>query len=327
LCSLLRISLRIRTGLLPPQLKAVRMPAGPWAFVFVSLSIAAILFGFVRVLLLLPEVRSEDRSERAGGLDWKKGTQEVLFPGLQFVLLLAFVGLMLIFSVEFVYLRDAFGTRMNTVFKFYFQAWALLGLVAAFGVYYVVEYGFVGGGAGKRVGRFVFGAFLGGLVFAGLLYPLGASLNRTAGFAGPATLDGIAFVARDRPQEYAMVRWLNENVLGAPVIVEAVRGSFAYEYARVSSRTGLPAVMGWTGHESQWHGLHDEISRREKDVNVIYGGSVQEAMRLLDWYDVTYVIVGYLERADFANAEFRFARFMDVAFRDGDTVVFKKRGK
>jgi uncharacterized membrane protein len=156
---------------------------------------------------------------------------------------------------------------------------------------------------------------------------LGASLDRTGGFAGPATLDGIAFVARDRPQEYAMVRWLNENVTGAPVIVESVRGSFAYEYARVSSRTGLPAVMGWTGHESQWHGLHDEISRREKDVNLIYGGSMQEARRLLDRYDVTYVIVGYLERADYADAEVRFGRFMDVAFRDGDTIVFRTRGK
>jgi YYY domain-containing protein len=336
--SLLRISLRIRSGLLPPQLQAIRMPAGPWTFLFISLLVAAILFWYVRTTLkpVTTEARPGDRARH------EERALDVVSPSLRFVLLLAFVGLMLVFSVEFVYLRDAFGTRMNTVFKFYFQAWALLGVVAAFGVYYVVDHrsedafrsadafrsvavdeARSGGGAG----RFAFGSLFAVLVIAGLLYPLAASLSRTGGFAGPATLDGLAFVARERPEEYAVVRWLNENVAGHPVIVEAVRGSFAYEYARVSSRTGLPAVMGWTGHEGQWHGLYDEIGRREQDVNLLYGGSVQDARRLLDQYDVTYVVVGYLERADFPNAAAKFERFMDVAFREGDTIIFKVRGK
>jgi YYY domain-containing protein len=329
--SLLRISLRIRSGLLPPQLEAIRMPAGPWTFLFISLLIAAILFWYVRTTL---------KPVTAGARPGDTGRHEerapdVVSPSLQFVLLLAFVGLMLVFSVEFVYLRDAFGTRMNTVFKFYFQAWALLGLVAAFGVYYVVDHradafrcaAADGARSGGGVGRFAFGSLFAVLMIAGLLYPLAASLSRTGGFAGPATLDGLAFVSREHPEEYAAVRWLNENVAGHPVIVEAVRGSFAYQYARFSSRTGLPAVMGWTGHEGQWHGLYDEIGRREQDVNLLYGGSVQDAKRLLDQYDVTYVVVGYLERADFPNAAAKFERFMDVAFREGDTIIFKKRGK
>jgi hypothetical protein len=314
LTSLLQVSLRIRAGLLPPQLKEIRLPAGPWTFLLVSLLIAAVVFWFVRTTFprWLKSVASEIDAPSSS---------------LHFALLLAFVGLMLVFSVEFVYLRDAFGTRMNTVFKFYFQAWALLGLVAAFGVYYVVE-----GRSGNRIGQLAFGILFALLFAAGMLYPLGASLSRTGGFAGPATLDGMAFVARERPEEYAMVRWLNENATGgtpaeSPVIAEAVRGSFAYEYARVSSRTGLPAVMGWTGHEGQWHGLYDEIGERERDVNLLYAGSVQDAKRILDKYDVTYVVVGYLERSEFPNAEFKFARFMDEVFREGDTVVFKRRGK
>jgi len=290
--------------------------------------------------------------------------------------------LMLIFSVEFVYLRDAFGSRMNTVFKFYFQAWALLGLVAAFGVYYVLDgsrppgrglggrrqaYGgpplpamgehggpplpvmgghgdpplpamgehggpplpALGGHGGpplrSALGRAAFGALCALFLFAGLLYPLGASISRTDGFAGPPTLDGTAFVARDRPEEHAAIRWLNENVPGNPVIVEAVRGSFAYEHARISSRTGLPAVMGWTGHEGQWHGLYDEIAEREQDVNLLYRGSVQDARRIMDKYGVTYVFVGYLERAEFGSTVEKFGRFMDVAFRDGDTVIYKRK--
>jgi YYY domain-containing protein len=236
-------------------------------------------------------------------------------------MLMAFTGLMLVFAVEFLYLRDAFGTRMNTIFKFYFQAWALLGLTAAFGLYYVLESRRLG-----QVARSAFGLVFTLLVVAGLLYPLGASINRTGGFEGPATLDGMAFVARQHPEEYAAIQWLNENVPGNPVIVEAVRGSFAYDYARVSSRTGLPAVMGWTGHEGQWHGLHDEIAERERDVNALYGGSIEDAEQIIAKYGVTYVYVGYLERAEFGRSVDKFERFMDVAFRAGDTVIYERRG-
>jgi len=170
------------------------------------------------------------------------------------------------------------------------------------------------------------GLLFAALIAAGLLYPLGASIGRTGGFAGPATLDGMAFVARERPEEYAAVQWLNANVSGHPVIVEAVRGSFAYEYARISSRTGLPAVIGWTGHEGQWHGLYDEIGERERDVNTLYAGSVQDALRIMGKYDVRYVVVGYLERAEFGPALSKFDRIMDVAFRSGDTVIYERRG-
>ena len=51
-----------------------------------------------------------------------------------FALLMIGLAFLLAHSVEFVYLRDLFGTRMNTVFKFYYQAWVMLALAAAFGV-------------------------------------------------------------------------------------------------------------------------------------------------------------------------------------------------
>jgi YYY domain-containing protein len=308
LSSLLHISLRIRIGLLPSQLREARVPAGPWTFLILSLLIAAVVFWFVRAVF--PR--------------WHRSRAEEIDPPLpsrQFAMLVAFTGLMLVFSVEFLYLRDAFGTRMNTVFKFYFQAWALLGLAGIYGIYEVMEDSRVG-----QVGRALLGLLFAVLIAAGLLYPLGASISRTGGFAGPATLDGMAFVARERPEEHAAVQWLNQNVSGHPVIVEAVRGSFAYEYARISSRTGLPAVMGWTGHEGQWRGLYEEIGERERDVNVLYAGSAQDTLRIMEKYGVRYVVVGYLERSEFGPALSKFDRIMDVAFRSGDTVIYERRG-
>ena len=48
-----------------------------------------------------------------------------------FVLLLVLIGALLVVVPEFVYLRDQFGTRMNTIFKFYYQAWILWSLAGA----------------------------------------------------------------------------------------------------------------------------------------------------------------------------------------------------
>ncbi|MDX1734180.1 MAG: DUF2298 domain-containing protein, partial [Halioglobus sp.] len=44
---------------------------------------------------------------------------------------LILVGALLIIGPEFLYLRDQFGLRMNTIFKFYYAAWMLWSFAAA----------------------------------------------------------------------------------------------------------------------------------------------------------------------------------------------------
>jgi uncharacterized membrane protein len=60
-------------------------------------------------------------------------------------------------------------------------------------------------------------------------------------------------------------------------------------------------------------------------VNELYSGSIADAKRIIDKYDVTYVVVGYLERAEYGSAVQKFDRFMDVAFQDGNTVIYKRK--
>jgi YYY domain-containing protein len=60
--------------------------------------------------------------------------------GLVFTLLLGTGALFLVAFCEVVFLRDAFADnfpRMNTVFKFYFQAWALLSIASGCGMYFL----------------------------------------------------------------------------------------------------------------------------------------------------------------------------------------------
>ncbi len=52
----------------------------------------------------------------------------------RFAALLALLAFGLIIVPEFFYLRDFFGTRMNTIFKFYYQVWILFSLIAAYAV-------------------------------------------------------------------------------------------------------------------------------------------------------------------------------------------------
>ncbi|MCH7653327.1 MAG: ComEC/Rec2 family competence protein, partial [Chloroflexi bacterium] len=130
-------------------------------------------------------------------------------PASAFPLILFAAAFFLMAGAELFYVADSFGgsfRRMNTVFKVYYQAWLLLGLVFAYGVYYLFSRPASNGDspsngilvwAGK-VGRGIWTGILVILVLASLYYPAGAVLDRT-GWLGPNhtlddnTLDGLAF--------------------------------------------------------------------------------------------------------------------------------------
>jgi YYY domain-containing protein len=236
-----------------------------------------------------------------------------------FVLLIIATGLLLTLGVEFVYIKDTFNSRMNTVFKFYYQAWVLLALASAYGVYYVVNRA---GGLGRAL--FLVGFAV--LFVLGMIYPLAAGFDRAGGFAHRPTLDGLAWVRQYSPAEYAAVQWLNSHALDTSVILEATGGSFT-EYGRVSSRTGLPTLLGWGGHELQWRGSYDEPGRREPDINTIYSSlDTEHVLTLLQKYDITYVYVGSLERGKYTPAALaKFDRLMDVVFQQGNVTIYKRR--
>ena len=70
------------------------------------------------------------RTSRAPGVS--EAESKPRDPALDFALLLSAMALLLVFVPEWAYLGDNFKTRMNTVFKFYYQAWALLGISSAY---------------------------------------------------------------------------------------------------------------------------------------------------------------------------------------------------
>jgi len=168
-------------------------------------------------------------------------------------------------------------------------------------------------------------------VAGGLVYPPAALLSRAGASAGPATLDGTAYLAWADPSDYAAIQWLQRNVPGNPVIVEASGGSYS-QFGRISENTGLPTLLGWDFHEMQWRGSYDEQRRRQADLDTIYRSTDNATvLSLLRQYGVTYVYVGPLEvekygRPDRAGLD-KFAGFMDIVYQQNGVAIYRMRGE
>jgi len=257
-----------------------------------------------------------------------------------FVLLLITLGTLLVFGPEFIYLRDQFGTRINTIFKFYYQAWMLWSLAAAYGLAVLLQKLQSGWGVILRVG-FVM------LLIVGLAYPVFSIANRTNDFqierafslietirtsedenaknAARLELDSLwaldyfDTLLRYNPDEAAALRWLQDAPIG--VVTEAIGGSYS-GYARVSTLTGQPTLLGWPGHESQWRGGYEEQGSRQNDVKMLYATSDwQTAREIIARYDIRYVYVGELERRDELQEE-KFRSHLQAAFQQGNVTIY-----
>ena len=250
-----------------------------------------------------------------------------------FALLLLFVGFLFIMGCELFYIDDLFGEcceRMNTVFKLYFQAWVLFAIASAFGLYCLWSR-WSAATLIRKLARRSWWGICALLIACSLIYPIAATITLTDSFGGEPTLNGLAFNERDNPAESEAISWLNDNVGGAPVIVEAhggwEAGLFTY-YWRISARTGLPTILGSPHHELQWRGSADDWAEREHDINLIYESSdIGQVEALLEEYDVTYVYVGDLERQQYGDeVGEKFAHFMDVVFENEGVTIYQVRG-
>lgn len=242
-------------------------------------------------------------------------------------LIMVVAALVLTTFVEFAFLRDSFGTRMNTVFKFYYQAWVLLSLAGAYGVYHVLSARPRGAPA-----RLVRGGWLvaGGLLLAaGLAYTVTAPVAKANGFRGEPTLDGARYVAAFRPQEAEVVRWLAEHAPPGAVLLEAPGRQFSDDNW-VSAATGIPTLLGWGGHELQWRGSYEEPARREGDIAAIYqGADPARVAALLEAYAVDYLLVGPREREQYGVGPLTLARLDRLlvrAYENPQYIIYSARG-
>lgn len=289
--------------------------------VITSILVALSAFALEACLSPRTDVVAERRAGRhpviAGGSVDTVPVRQNVAP-LMFALLLFCVSVLLTLGTEFFFIRDSFGTRMNTIFKLYYQAWIMMSMAAAFGAVWLVR-------RLPRLPRAVWGTGFVILLAVSLLYPVAATWTKAGRFAGEATLDGMAWF-RNSP-DFVAIQWLNENVEGQPVVLEATGGSYS-EYARISMATGLPTVLGWDFHEQQWRGSYEEPGRRKPLIERMYTSTdPTEAKELLDQFDVRYVVIAPLERNTYNLTDeqiAKFREFMTPVVEQGNVIVFAR---
>lgn len=247
-----------------------------------------------------------------------------------FAVILILTAALLTLGPEFVYLRDLFGTRMNTIFKFYYQAWVLWSIAAAFGTWMLAR-------AANRIGATIFTLSAGVVILLGLIYPVLATTTITDNWRGTtrtadgvqyATLDGMAYMQTVRAADYAAINFLNARVQGRPVIAEAVGGSYT-EFARVSVHSGLPTVIGWPFHEFQWRGNTDVFGGRENEIKILYqANTFDEVKPIMDKYNIRYVYVGLMEAGAYGGSGLgKFAGSMKIIYQDQGVTIYERVDK
>jgi len=233
----------------------------------------------------------------AGRAAWKY-LREKDRPGLT-AAFLCFLALGIIAGCEIVYFKDSYGDklhRMNTIFKFYIQAWPLLGIGAVALASRAWE-------ATSVRRRRPLALVLTIAVGAALLYPAAATLSRLQQKDGPFSLDARHAIGRRSGSDLQAIEWLRKNAPAGTVVLEASGDPYS-EFARISSHTGIPTVLGWANHESLWRAHDQEVLERLGQVRLFYtSGDPAVGQAILRRYGVTHVVLGDLERRTYPGAD------------------------
>jgi YYY domain-containing protein len=247
-------------------------------------------------------------------------------------------GLFLTLLVEIIVLQGDI-SRMNTVFKFYMQAWTLLAISAALAAAWCWQ-ALRAWAPGWRAAWQLAGAAL--VTCAGLFLLLGvtAKMRDRMVAEAPHTLDGMAYMEyaqyfeRDQTlqlrEDYETIRWMQDNIQGSPVILEGYVSEYRWG-ARYSIYTGLPTVLGWNFHQRQQREFvpGNDVWARVADVDLFYQSPDPEAaLSVIQKYNVKYIIVGQMERALYPGLGLEKFEAQDgllwrEVFRVGDTVVYE----
>ncbi len=270
-----------------------------------------------------------------------------------FIAILTFTGLLVLLGVEFVYLKDHLQggdwRRMNTLFKFYIQVWVMLALAG--GVALPRIWDFVQG-RWRRGWRIAWSVAFGWLLLLSLAFPLFGTPARLDDRFPPengrppiSTLDGMAYMEpgtytwHPDPQQapntrielrhdYDALRWLLDNVEGAPVVAEAVIGYYREGGLRVASFTGFPTLLGFHQEGEQRYGWQTG-PRRGRAEEFWTTVDPQRAQQLINELDIDYIYVGQLERIVYSpEALAKFDQLvqqgvLEIVYRNDGVVIYR----
>jgi len=240
-----------------------------------------------------------------------------------FVLVLIVAGMALVLFPEFIFLKDLFGYRINTIFKFYYQAWLLWSIAAAYGTVRLFQ-------SLTTTWRYVIYSGLVLSIFMGLFYPVLGLQSKTNNFTREAgmSLDGTYLYPAS---DYEAVEWLRNQPSG--VIAEATGESYQLTTSHLATYTGNTTILGWDFHEVQWRGNAELVNPRKEDLATLYCTHQWDVAKfLLEKYNVLYLALGDAEYTKYAigsdncpnglNAD-KFNMHLQPVFQNDRLIIFR----
>lgn len=237
-----------------------------------------------------------------------------------FVGILIFVSTLLIIVPEFIYVKDIYPLhyRANTMFKLVYESFMMLSLCLG---YIFVK--LISNIKRKKILlSFVIPAFA--ILTLIIIYPNFAINSYYRDLKTYEHLDGTSYLQGLYPGDYNLINWINNNIKGQPVILEASGDSYT-DYARISANTGLPTVIGWSVHEWLWRGTYDIVAPRIKDVEDLYTSvDIPKTKALVKKYNIKYVVISALEKQKYTNLNSdKFSTFGKIIYKNNGALLYK----
>jgi YYY domain-containing protein len=254
-----------------------------------------------------------------------KSKRSQITSGDIFVGILIILSTLLIIIPEFIYVKDIYPAhyRANTMFKLVYQSFIMLSLSCGYIIFRLFldnKFSIISRWQLKFT-YWLIGLSILALVFVYPYFAINSYFGELKKYSG---LNGISYLKSLYPNDYGAILWINKNIQGQPIILEAQGDSYT-DYARVSSNTGLPSVLGWTVHEWLWRGTYDIPAPRIPEIEKMYeSSSLKETKILLTKYKVSLVFIGDLERQKYENLdENKFKLLGKIVFQKGNTKIFE----
>jgi len=238
------------------------------------------------------------------------------------VLLFSIIGMLLIFGVEFFFILGPFGSRMNTIFKIYYQIWILFSICSPIAIYLTLKHLNLFQPKTSLL-RWAYPSLLAITFIFGISYPTAVLITTSQ---NTFSLNGLSQLKATNPEEYEAIKWLISARNPEDVILEAWGQDYT-EYSRFSAFTGIPTIIGWTGHELQWRRDTIEHQSRLEHVDRIYlGKNKNESNELIQKYKIKYIIFSNREKSKYNLKNLgHLDGSIELVFSQNNTQIYKTR--
>jgi len=238
----------------------------------------------------------------------------------RFSLTLIIMATVLVIIPEIGYIKDIYVydyRRANTMFKLVYEAFILYSLASGYIVFRLTR-------SKKSIFSNIYKILFLIIFLAQMIYPYFA-IKSFYEFKSYKGLWGLNFLKDSYPDNFKAVEWINHNIKGQPVMVEASGNSYT-TYNQISVSTGLPTIEGWLVHEWLWRGGYEKPGARQEEVRKIYESEdIQEVKAILQKYKVEYIFVGDKEYEKYQRLNYK--KFEDIEgiiiFQSGNTKIYK----